>query len=279
MLYNDIALFVSVANTLNFSKAAEALNIPASRVSRRLAELEEQLGSKLFERTTRSVRLTEEGRLLLDRCQKPIEELREIGGTISLESKSTIRLTAPSLSARTTIAPKLLDFAAENPSVSIDFISSNENLDFIRDNIDLAFRLGPISDESLIAKPLWNTPYTFCAGAGFVERHGLESPISRQTLLKLPAIMFTSEWPVEEGENIVPPNVVHTFNEFELALGAVERNLGAALLPTEMLTKDISVLHVDNTKPALRTMCAVYPSRRLLPARVRSLIDFMAASV
>ncbi|MEM9626166.1 MAG: LysR family transcriptional regulator [Pseudomonadota bacterium] len=270
-------MFVMVAETLSFTEAAKRLSQPASRVSRRIAELEDGFGVRLFERTTRQVRLTEEGRRLLDRCQSPIEALQEIGGAIVDGTRPTIRVTAPPLAARTTIGPKLLSFAARHPEIMIDLTTTNAELDFVRDNIDLAFRLGPMTDASLIAKRLWLVPYSFCAGRAFAEQHGLRSPISRRQLLAVPAIMSRQAWKLEGGGSIAATNVAHVLDDLAVVLDAVRQNLGIALLPHDMLTDDVVAITVENTLPQMRTMNAVYPSRRLLPARLRTLIDHMAA--
>ena len=117
MIYNDLALFITVAHHLSFSEAVQNLGIPLSRFSRRIAELEEHLDTKLFERTTRQVRLTEEGRRLLGRCQSPIEELQDVAGFTDDIKRQTIRITAPPLAARTTIGPRLLEFAINQANV------------------------------------------------------------------------------------------------------------------------------------------------------------------
>jgi len=226
MIYNDLALFVMVAEVLSFTEAAKRLSLPPSRVSRRIAELEDSFGVKLFERTTRQVRLTEEGRRLLDRCQSPIEALQDIGGAIVDGTRPTIRLTAPPLAARTTIGPKLLSFATRHPEIMIDLTTTNVELDFVRDNIDLAFRLGPMTDTSLIAKRLWNVPYIFCAGRNLAKEFGLTSTISRRRLLTAPAVMSRQAWKLEGGASIVPTHVAHVLDDLELALEAVRQNLG-----------------------------------------------------
>lgn len=277
MIYNDLALFVSVAHELNFSKAAQRHGLPASVASRRIAELEAHLGFKLFERTTRKVRLTEEGRLLLDRCQNPIEVLQEIGGGSIDSGPQTIRVTAPPLAARTTLAAGLLRFAAAHPSVVLDLVAVNRNLDFIRDNIDLAFRVGPIQGGNLITKKLWDVPYCFCIGKDLAKIHGLtEVPITRTQLLEIPAVTYRQPWLLGGGEVLSPPSVRHTFDELELVLAAVEAGFGIALLPSGMLTAKTQVVAVTDAVPLTRTMNVVYPSRRLLPGRVRSLIAHMS---
>ena len=189
-----------------------------------------------------------------------------------------LRITAPPLAARTTIGSKLLDFADQQKDISIELTTSNSNLDFIKDNIDLAFRLGPITDELLVAKPLWDVPYTFCAGDAFYKQYKLKKTITRQQLLELPAIVFNPSWSVE-GQNLSSTNIAHRFDELDLVMQAVERNMGVALLPKEILTPNITSFNVKGSTPTKRTMYAVYPSRRLLSSKLRSLIDYFADEV
>lgn len=275
MIYNDLALFTSVAQHLSFSEAAQRLGIPLSRVSRRIAELEDHLDTKLFERTTRQVRLTEEGRRLLDRCQSPIEELQDVAGFADDIKRHTIRITAPPLAARTTIGPQLLDFAAQNPDVGFDIVTTNAMLDFFRDNIDLAFRLGPLEDSSLVAKRLWSVPYSFCAGASLIKELGSKS-VAIDKLRALPAILSRQPWVMASGERIRPSNIVHTIDDLDVVAAAARKNLGVALLPSDMIVEGLQPLQLKDAEPMPRDMFAVYPSRRLLPVRTRRLIDFMS---
>ncbi|NOE17806.1 LysR family transcriptional regulator [Ruegeria atlantica] len=276
MIYNDLALFTVVANHLSFSRAADRLGIPLSRVSRRIAELEGHLGTKLFERTTRQVRLTEEGRRLLDRCQDPIESLQGVAGFTDDTRRQSIRITAPPLAARTTIGPRLLDFAEQNPDVALEVTTTNIMLDFFRDNIDLAFRVGPLTDSSLVAKRLWSVPYCFCAGQGFIRERALDGPIYRPDFLALPALTAGQPWVLESGETLQPKHTAHSLTDLDVIAQAARRNLGVAMLPLDMVDGDLQRLEVTDTIPLTRDMFAVYSSRRLLPARVRKLIDFMA---
>ena len=275
MIYNDLALFTVVANHLSFSKAADSLGVPLSRVSRRIAELENHLGAKLFERTTRQVRLTEEGRRLLDRCQNPIEALQGIAGFTDNTRRQSIRITAPPLAARTTIGPRLLDFAEQNPDVALEMTTTNVMLDFFRDNIDLAFRVGPLTDSSLVAKRLWSVPYCFCAGQGFIQERGLDGPVSRRNFLAQPALTAGQPWVLESGETLHPKQIAHSLSDLDVIAQAARRNLGVAMLPLDMMDGDLQRLLVTDATPMTRDMFAVYPGRRLLPARVRKLIDFM----
>ncbi len=276
MIFNDLGLFTVVAHHLSFSKAADRLGIPLSRISRRIAKLEDHLGAKLFERTTRQVRLTEEGRRLLDRCQDPIEALQRVAGFTDDTRHHTIRITAPPLAARTTIGPKLVDFAEQNPQVQLELTTTNIMLDFFADNIDLAFRVGPLADSGLVAKRLWSVPYCFCAGQGFIREHGLSGPLTRPKFQTLPTLMAGQPWVLETGETVNPAHIAHNIGDLDVIAQAARRNLGIAMLPKDMVEGDLRRLEVENTVPLTRDMYAVYPSRRLLPERVRKLIDFMA---
>lgn len=277
MIYNDLALFVSVARHLSFSEAAESLGIPLSRVSRRIAGLETQLGVRLFERTTRQVRLTEEGRRLFDQSQGAVEALQNVAGILELPAQQTIRVTASPLAARVSIGPRLLAFAADNPTVRFDLIAANANLDFFRDNIDLAFRLGPLEDSNLIARRLWSVPYRFCAAAGFCEAHGVSGVVTREVLLGLPAVCTQQAWILSNGERLQPSNVTHVLDDLNLVADAARMDFGVALLPEDLVRDGLVPLEVSDVPPVSRDMYAVYPSRRLLPDRMRRLIDFMAA--
>ena len=278
MIYNDLALFTAVANHLSFSAAADQLGIPLSRVSRRIAELESHLGAKLFERTTRQVRLTEEGRRLLDRCQSPIEALQGVAGFADDARRQTIRVTAPPLAARKTVGPRLLDFAEQHPDVELELTTTNLFLDFFRDNIDLAFRVGPLTDSTLVARRLWSVEYCFCAGTRFIADRNLSSTLSRKDFCALPALVAGQSWVLDSGEVLQPALIAHSFGDLDVIKQAVRRNLGVAMLPLDMVGGDIQSLKVENATPLTRDMFAVYPSRRLLPVRVRKLIDHMASA-
>jgi DNA-binding transcriptional LysR family regulator len=277
MIYNDLALFTAVARNLSFSAAAQQFDIPLSRVSRRIAELEDHLGVKLFERTTRKVRLTEEGRRLLDRCQDPIEALLDLSGVTEDTHRRTIRVTAAPLALRVDIGPLLLDFAQSRPDITFDLTPTNANLDFFRDNIDLAFRLGPLGDSSLVARKLWTLTYDFCAAPKLLEKHGLGPDLALAQFLDLPALVTRQPWIVNRNESLDPTNIAHELDDLELVQKAATLGLGTALLPREMIKGDLLPLRVKGATPIDRDMFVVYPGKRLLPSHTRDLIDFMAS--
>lgn len=284
MIYNDLALFTAVATHLSFSEAARQTGIPLSRVSRRIQELEQHLGVKLLERSTRRVRLTEEGRRLLDRCQDPVEILQEIAGFAEDTRHQTIHITAPALAARTTIGPLLLQYLRQNPSVSVKLSTSYSNLDFFRDNIDFAFRVGPLADSSLIARQLWHVPYCFCASREFLRERNINTSLDRDDFLALPAIVSHQPWLLDTGETLQLKNIIHEIDEPDLIRDAVAQGMGMAMLPKDMMAEGagkpaLAEVTLKEAQVLSRDMYAVYPSKRLLPARVRNLIEHMVNQV
>ena len=274
MVFNDLALFVSVAETLNFSKSASQLNLPVSKLSRRIHHLESQLGYRLFERTTRQVRLTEEGKHLLRHCQRPIEELHEAIGQVRSEPFQEIRITAPPLAARQSIGPMLLPFFEDHPSLKLSLITTNANLDFIKDEIDLAFRLGPLPSSEWIAKPLWSVPYGLLASKDFCQQHEVQQPLSLVQLEELPIVFTGQPWVFAEGV-FQPKQPKHHIDDLELAIEAVAAGMGVGFLPLSAVKKDLEIIPIVDRNPVSRIMNIVYPSKRLMTQRVRQLLDFI----
>lgn len=276
MIYNDLVLFTLVAQHLSFSAAAEQLDIPLSRVSRRIAELEQHFGVKLLERSTRRVRLTEEGQRLLDRCQAPVEALNDITDFAEDTKSQVIRMTAPVVAARTTVGPKLLDYAAQHPDVLLHLTTTNTVLDFYRDRIDFAFRVGPLEDSSLISRKLWSISYCFCASHAVLDRWAVNGPVSLEQLVRLPAVVSRQSWLFQSGKVVKSENVVHEIDDLDVIKAAVLKGLGIAMLPRDMLEEGMQEITLADASLQNRDMFAIYPGKRLLPSRVRNLIDFMA---
>lgn len=280
MIYNDIALFTTVAQHLNYSHAAQELNVTPSLVSRRIAVLEERIGYKLFERTTRQVRLTSEGKKLLDLCEAPIESLNSALGSSQEGAeglKGRITITAPVVAAKRDIWPRLLPFLQEYPDISIDLVPANDYLDFLKDGIDLAFRLGPLPPSDLVARPLWQISYSVCANQAFLDRFGISDKVDAEQASTLPAITPLLPWRFEEDKSYRPTNISHQMGDLELAEQAITAGLGIGLLPSNMIKGELRPIQIEGLTPQDRSMYLVYPGRRLLPRRVRLLVDWLTA--
>ena len=279
MIFNDLALFTTVARHLNYSAAAEEMNVTTSLISRRLGQLETELGYRLFERTTRQVRLTEEGQTLIELCEAPIEALAGIIPETSNPNctmAGRIRITSPLVIAKTWLWPQLEQYISQHPDISIELLPSNDYLDFVRDEIDIALRLGPLPSSELIALPLFTVNYHICASTEFMKANNIGNNISIAKLRSLPAITSSVNWIFSEQKHFKPDLVSHHIADMEMLQSAVISGMGIGLLPDSLLQPGIEKIKVEKLTPVPRKVYAVYPSRRLLPQRVRLLIEWIS---
>ncbi|WP_084420299.1 LysR family transcriptional regulator [Henriciella litoralis] len=173
-------LFLRVADTGSFSKAAADLNVGQPTVSRRIQDLEAQLGADLFLRTTRALSLTEAGEKFYARAKVILQDFEaaeaEVRG-LDQEAVGQLRITVPHSLSRMVIAPALASFMRQYPDVSLDVISDDTYTDIVQEGIDLAFRLGDLSDSSLMAKRIALSQRRLWASVGYAEQvAGLDNP-------------------------------------------------------------------------------------------------------
>lgn len=154
---NDLVIFARVAETGSFSEAARRSSMPVSTVSRRVAELEDQLAVRLFERSTRKLRLTEIGAEILEQAQRGAEVSEAVDSIVSSrhsEIRGTLRLSTPPSISENLLAPLIGAFRTAYPAVEVQVLVAERHVDHISEGIDLALRLGPFVDSSLIARPV-----------------------------------------------------------------------------------------------------------------------------
>jgi LysR family transcriptional regulator for bpeEF and oprC len=172
---NDTLIFVKVVEHGSFTAAARSLQLPKTTVSRKVQELEERLGTKLLHRTTRKLGLTEAGNVYYEHSQRIARDLIEAESAVSqLQAgpRGWLRFTAPYSIGIDKIAPLLGEFHARHPEVRVDMLLTNEPVDLIATEIDVALRLGPLPDSSLVARRLGTIRTQVFASSCYVERHG-----------------------------------------------------------------------------------------------------------
>jgi DNA-binding transcriptional LysR family regulator len=285
---DDLQIFVAVARRSSFVEAARRLGVPTSTVSRRVAQLEEQLGVRLLQRTSRRVGLTQEGERLLERAAPLFEALAAAvdASDRAEEPAGRLRVTAPVLTGAQTIAPALFSFAARHPKITLELILTNSVLPLVEEGIDLAIRTGPIRDVELVARRLWSSTFTLAASRRFVrERLRGRARVERDALAGLPAVFSRpgGSWRLvgEDGtvDEVRPVERV-TVNDPRMAIAAAIAGLGVVSAPTDALAqhgRSLVPLTVVGRTVEPRELYAVYPSRRLLPARVRLAIEWIKA--
>ena len=182
---NALLIFAKVVEAGSFSEAARRLSMPVSTVSRRLADLENELGLRLLERSTRSLRLTETGMEILEHARRGAEVGETVSAIVSnriTDVSGLLRLSTPPSVSDTLVAPLVCEFQKAYPNVRVQVLVTERMVDHIAEGIDLVFRLGPMKDSSLVALKVLTYRHQLVASPSYVEQH--ERPHSPQDLLK-----------------------------------------------------------------------------------------------
>ncbi|WP_455205786.1 LysR family transcriptional regulator [Kaarinaea lacus] len=285
---NQLAVFEKVAKNQSFTKAALELGMEKSTVSMKVSQLENRLGVRLLNRSTRSVSLTEAGEGYYQYCRQIIEAAKEADQytqTLSAEPQGTLRITAPMdfgyLILKTLIEPFLKSY----PKVNIDLNLSNEIVDLVRERVDVALRpsVTALEDSSLIAKQLLNTRFGFYASPEFLKQQG--EPSSLQQLQQLDFVVFAfgvdAVINLSKGDSKYQfqPKGRLTVNDFVACKEAAVAGLGVAILGDVFVKEEISnqrlVRILNDYELPQATLFALYPSRQWLPAKIKVFLDYL----
>jgi LysR family transcriptional regulator, transcriptional activator AphB len=287
---DDLAVFVHVARLESFAEASRRLRIPTSTVSRSIARLEESLGVSLLRRTSRAVALTVEGQGLLAGAGAAVDTLGDaLTGAANhrAEVSGLVRVTAPTFTGATRVATSLSAFVRAHPKVSVEIDASNVMRDLVAEGFDFGIRGGPTVDADFVARKLWRGEFGLYASRELVRAKLRGTPsVTREQLSRLPCVVMrpTTVWRFVDlhGELVtVAPRVAFAINDPRGVLDVARASLGVAIAPLDAVpAKDVTLvrIHTDFGNPEPMDIYAVYPSRRLLPLRVRTAIDWLATS-
>jgi DNA-binding transcriptional LysR family regulator len=288
---NDLYFFAAVVEHGGFSAASRALNVPKSRLSKRVSQLEEGLGVRLLQRTTRKFVVTEAGERFYRHCQAMLAEARaatEDVATLNDEPRGVVRVSCPVSLAQTVLAFVLPEFLARYPKVQVRLISNDRRVDLIGEGIDIAIRVRTKldADATFVLRTFGQSNVLPVASPALLETHG--RPKRPEDLSMLPALSTLErdgpqEWELTGpgGQQVriaIQPRLV--CGDFQVMLEAARKGIGVALLPEFVCAPavargELEVLLRDWSAPE-GIMHFVYPSRRgMLPA-VRALVDFLA---
>jgi DNA-binding transcriptional LysR family regulator len=289
---NELQFFVLVAQTRSFTLTAQRLSVPKSSVSRAIGRLEQRLAVQLIERTTRSVRLTEVGRLYLTHCQRVIEEAEQADiavGALLATPRGKLRIGAPVAFARFVLGPLMNEFLAMYPELRIHIELLNGRDRSNQEDFDMVVRAGPLEDSGWLVKPLMRVRLGLYASPAFVKQY--RRPESPSDLRQFPCIV-TSCGPLGEPEDFatwrlqresevrevnvsarvsVPDPSVHR----QLALtGTGIAMLGRAEVVTDLKERKLLRL-LPEWEPEPIELHALYPSRLSASPKVRALLEFL----
>jgi DNA-binding transcriptional LysR family regulator len=177
---NDILIFVKVVQSGSFTAAAKVLGVPKTTVSRKVKELEDRLRAQLIHRTTRRLGLTEAGTIYYRHCQSIAQTLADAEAAVTLlrgEPRGRLRITSSYSMMVSLVAPLLGEFHTLYPAVTVDLVLSHETLDLVKEEIDLALRMGPLPDSGMVARRLATLPNRVYASPAYLSAHGaLQGP-------------------------------------------------------------------------------------------------------
>lgn len=285
-------LFVEVARRGNFAAVARDRDVDPSSVSRAVALLEDELGVRLFQRTTRRVALTEAGKLYLSRVTPLVDELDhardEVRG-VSAGPSGTLRLTASVAFGCTCLVPLLPEFRQRYPNVKLELLLTDTVLDLVAERVDLAIRLGRRFDADFVATKLSDTPYRVCASPAYLkDRKAPKVPAELQQhsclLFALPD--FRTRWLFRDRKGAVQEVPVRgdvtILNALALRACALA-GMGPVLLGNWLVDEDIKRGRLVDLFPDYRVTATdfdtatwlLYPSRSHLPNKVCVMIDFL----
>ncbi len=282
--FEDLRVLVAVVSGGGIAAGAERLGVAKSAVSRRIRELEDRLGARLFDRTTRRVQLTEVGRGFHDRAVEllaALEDAEEAASSASGELKGRIRVAAPVSFTTHCLAPAVGQFLERHPAVTLSIDTDDRMVDLVRDGFDLAIRIADLSDSSLVARRLATIRHACVASPVLLERFG--TPQKPEDLSRFPGVVYsnreeTSYW--RFADNIVPTVASQIdFTNGDAVREAAIAGLGVAMLPT-FIAHDavrrgaLSIVLAKHMRPAI-AMYALHPSLRNQTARARAFIDFL----
>ncbi|WP_284411618.1 LysR family transcriptional regulator [Acidovorax sp. SUPP2539] len=287
---NDIALFVQVVRSGSFAEAARRLGVPPNTVSRRVQSLEAQLGSRLLQRSTRKLTLTNAGQSLHDRCAGAVDGLWEAGQALidgSLEPGGIVRVAAPADFFDFFAMEEMGKFMASHPRVRLDFVLSDRNVDLVAEQIDVAFRGGPLPDSGYIGRQLIKADTDgMVASPLYLANRG--TPRTLQDLIKHDGVGFGHPsglvtWRVagpDGSEDEIRLACRFTGNTAQTLRKAAVAGLGIALLPAKLTRLDLQAGRLVPVLPLYQRtshgLHALYPSRRHLSMAVSALITLVA---
>jgi DNA-binding transcriptional LysR family regulator len=289
---NDLYFFVQVVDHRGFAAAARELGVPRSRLSRRIGLLEERLGVRLIQRSTRSFAITEIGSEFYRHCVAMLVEANaaeEAIERIRAKPHGIVRVSCPSSVLYFQVADMVARFMASCPDVEVHLESTNRRVDVIREGFDVAIRVRfpPLEESELVMKVLAHSPQRIVASPALIEGQSL--PLLPADLARLPSLAWgpphrDHEWHLDgpDGATARVPHKPRLITEDMVTLRlAALRGVGIVQMPTIVAGADLAAGTLVNLlsgwAPKAGIIHAVFPSRRGLLPSVRALLDFLAA--
>jgi DNA-binding transcriptional LysR family regulator len=286
---NDIAIFVKVAQLESFSRAARALAMPVSTVSRRVSTLEERLGATLLQRTTRRLSLTAQGRAYFNQCSEPLNSLYDAEKALARsqnQPEGLLRISVPVILGQEPFYAFISSFLRANARIEVDLSVTNAFVDLIAENVDIAIRFGEMRDSTLVAQRLGKSVRYLVCTSGYLE--GREMPSVPDDLRSYQCVLLNgrnneAEWELVSGRKSVKVHVSGALSahDFQAVSAFTYRGHGIGLLPSTYCDAQIARGELVRLLPQWSSpeifVHAVYPSRRFMPSKLQFFLEALKA--
>lgn len=283
-LLRAMRTFVAVEDEGGFSAAGRALNISKPVVSKQISALEDHLGSRLLNRTTRNHSLTEAGRLYLDHARTVLEQITTTEEVLKEQSSTpqgTLRIGAPLSYGRLVIAPLLPSFLERYPDLRLDLDLTDRFVDLVEDGIDVAIRVGGDRQSNLIGRAIGKTCHGFYASPSYLKKHG--RPKSYKDFAHHRCLVFSQGQQIKDwewGTKKVTPDWAVLSSNGDVLRTLAQEGAGIIFLPDFFVAQDVedgTLVALDlGGKPEELTIRALYTHRAFLPLKVRVFLDHLA---
>jgi DNA-binding transcriptional LysR family regulator len=291
-VFSNIELYAKTIEAGSFSELGRRLHMAPSSISRQINTLEEDLGVRLLQRTTRKISLTEAGQIYYERVSKILSDLDEAQQAISqlqAQPKGILRINAAIPFGERKLVPIIPEFLAQYPEVKVDLTLEDHAIDLVKERVDLAIRIGKLDDSSIVARKLADNKFVVCGSKQYFTKHGrprVPEELSQHNCLINRNVYNSNTWQFHKNQS--SKNITVTGNFQTNTGGAVYRatlsHLGIAVLPTWFVGENVkqgflqTVLEdYEVTLPALTQsgVYALYPAGQYLPPKVRVFIDYL----
>ncbi|MFT8719730.1 LysR family transcriptional regulator [Acetobacter sp.] len=284
-------MFIRVAETESFSRAAASLNVPRSSVSTSIQQLETRLGARLFARTTRNVNLTADGRAFYEQATRIVADVEEVEGLFRQDQgalQGRIRVDMPGRIGRLIVAPALPDFMEHHPDIEIVLGVTDRAVNLVEDGVDCALRVGPLADSSLIARHIMDLDVINVASPRYLGSHGIprtpdDLPHHKAVHYASPASGRIEAWEWVEGAEIQTCQMKGqiTVNSAEALIACCLAGLGMIQVPAYDVRGYLSDGELTEVMPQWRSealpLTLLYPERRYISPRVRVFVEWLIA--
>lgn len=289
---NALLAFVRTAELGSFVAAGRVLQLSPSAVGKAVARLEQEVGVRLIQRSTRRMQLTEEGRQFHDRCRRILDELDDARSLLA-QSRETprglLRVSAPVVGHHV-LLPALPDFVARHPEVELDLVFTDRTVDLIEDGIDIAIRSGDLPDSGLVSRPLQAFQLGLWASPAYLKRQGTPKKLAdldRHTAARFrhPNTGKLLDWPLADEANRADLRIrtVLACNHIEAVLGAALKGMGVVCLPDFLVREFVVEGRLKPVLPDVVTATgrfkALWHANRHLSPKVRAFVDHLDRSL